>query len=169
MRRYRGYSPVNEDVEVRPLSLAEIQGMPLPDDEQVFGPAMDLTGRPTDTMQRQHSAQLADQEAMMLGDMGEYGQGMAQGEQDMRMSQDRQEQLLEQLQQLMAWNKMDQQQMLAKEQMPLNQVYRGVPIKSQPMPSYDSMSFGDAFKTARSYGAKVFTWRGKRYNTKLKK
>ena len=74
-----------------------------------------------------------------------------------------------QLQQLMAENKLYQQQVLAREQMPLNQVYRGVPIKSQPMTSYDSMSFGDAFKAARSFGAKVFTWRGKKYNTKLKK
>lgn len=32
----------------------------------------------------------------------------------------------------------------------------------------DSGSFDKAFKAARSGGAKEFTWRGKRYNTKIK-
>lgn len=34
--------------------------------------------------------------------------------------------------------------------------------------STDSITFGQAFKTARADGKSVFTWRGKRFNTKLK-
>jgi hypothetical protein len=34
--------------------------------------------------------------------------------------------------------------------------------------SFNKKSFGKAFKAARSSGAKEFSWRGKRYNTKKK-
>ncbi len=34
--------------------------------------------------------------------------------------------------------------------------------------SFNKKSFDDAFRSARSSGAKEFTWRGKRYNTKIK-
>ena len=36
-----------------------------------------------------------------------------------------------------------------------------------PKPSAGKMSFGAAFRAARNAGDKVFTWRGKSYNTKL--
>ena len=34
--------------------------------------------------------------------------------------------------------------------------------------SFNKKSFNDAFRTARKSGAKTFTWRGKKYNTKIK-
>jgi hypothetical protein len=34
--------------------------------------------------------------------------------------------------------------------------------------SFNKKTFDQAFKAARTSGAKEFTWRGKRYNTKMK-
>jgi len=40
--------------------------------------------------------------------------------------------------------------------------------KDKAKPKKDSQSFGQAFKAAKSSGAKVFTWKGKQYSTKTK-
>jgi hypothetical protein len=42
------------------------------------------------------------------------------------------------------------------------------PTQKTTTGSFNKKSFGEAFKAARSSGAKEFSWRGKRYNTKKK-
>jgi hypothetical protein len=40
--------------------------------------------------------------------------------------------------------------------------------KRLQQPGIDKLKFDDAFRQARTSGQKEFTWRGNRYNTKLK-
>ena len=42
------------------------------------------------------------------------------------------------------------------------------PSQKTTQSSFNKKTFDQAFKAARSSGAKEFTWRGKKYNTKLK-
>ena len=192
MARYRGYMPMEGEPDVRAIPLSDIiRGVALKEDPQVFGPAMDFTGRSTDTMMAEHSRGLMDREVMTMDEIKDEINRNREAA-HVEFSHSRQDEIINQIQQLMAEHQVNSQKMLARDGLMPN----GIPLstvggetsqshsmlpgslnagrssagRSNPdNASIDGMSFGSAFKLARSSGAKIFTWRGRQYTTQLRK
>lgn len=154
MARYKGYMP--DDVEVRGISLADIPGTPL--DPSV------LDEESLAEMLKYNDA-LMGREMMVLGDMGDPYEKA-----DLEDSQRRQQEVLDELIAQMA------RDMARLQSAPGSLSYKqSLQVPALKMQDYyqeanptDSLSFGAAFRAARKAGAKTFSWRGKKYTTKVK-
>lgn len=204
MPRYEGYGlrkPAYDyydpAVESRGIPLSDIRGIPLPEQgvepwTRGYGPprrAVDMRNgsygqrHPSadfGSEQEEYNRTLMDRELMSLEEMGIK---MDESD-DVRISQDRQAQIVEEIQRLMAEQQVYSKQMaereahalrtLAPRNRPQAQPYRGLPPVLAPKragtskPGFDELPFGKAFRAARSAGLKVFPWRGKQYTTELR-
>lgn len=103
----------------------------------------------------------------LLGQEGVAAAGYSdsQEQQAMEASRLNQDRVVDQLSQLMALNKQDQQGVMAREKKPLAKVQDMETLDDMP----SNLTFGSAFKLARQRGLMEFFWRGKKYTTKVKK
>jgi len=138
--------------------MSDISGTPLLEDRTVFGPATDFSGIPSDPMQRDYSQGLAQREAMVLADMG---QGRERA--DMEVSREQQDQILAQLQRIMAENTLRTRNAPGSLGSSLQ-----IPTLGETAANLDRLSFGAAFRIARAAGSKIFSWRGRNFTTKLR-
>ena len=99
------------------------------------------------------------------------GSEMAEGE----LAQSREQQILEQLQELMAEQQLYSQGVMEREEQEgraqdvlLSQIPLSMPMPQVQQRPQQPESFGRAFAAARRAGAKIFTWRGRKFNTRLK-
>lgn len=170
----------------RYIPLSRIRAARLTPDLPEFaaGPSMDYTGQPVDLLDR------ANAQAAMQREMGAYAQ-MQDPQRaeaaDVEHAQLRQQDILAQLEELMAQQQAHAQDVYGREkamdaldlasmpQMPDMATIRSAPQPkqlqldqpvSQPV-SLDTLSFGTAFRSARAAGRKSFVWRGRTYTTQL--
>ena len=133
-------------------------------------------------MQQAYSQQLLQHE-LLAGEIQQEAPAQGREMADMEYAQSRQQQILEQLQQLMMENQQYQQQVMRREapsvdmskmaagptyRMPVQQMQT---VQQQPRkaaaPNFDTMSFSKAFGTARKAKMKTFKWKGKMYTTDM--
>ena len=168
----------------RYIPLSRIRAARLTPDlpEFAVGPSMDYTGQPVDMIER------ANAQASMQRELGAYAemQDPRRAEAaDVEHAQLRQQDIIAQLEELMAQQQAHAQDVYGREkamdalsQMP--QMPDMATIRSQPQPkllplaqqtmqpvSLDTLSFGTAFRAARAAGRKTFTWRGRVYTTQM--